>query len=174
MNLLVAQDMDLDEVAELVNQAYRSTAVPGWTSEVGLIDGPRTNRQSLAEMIANGASTLLLARDSVSGRLSGCVALTPRQHGEWYLSMLAVGPQAQATGLGKSIMAGAEKFARGAGAHTLKISVINLRLPLIEWYERLGFARTGQTEPFPYDDTNVGAPLRDDLVLVALTKSLTI
>ena len=173
MELYIAKVKDLDNVAELVNQAYRGLSAPDWSTEVGLVDGPRTNRQSLQEMIENGASIILLVQDNASCRLSGCVTLSPIDSGEWYLSMLAVGPQVQSSGVGKSIMTGAEKFARDAGAKSLKISVINVREKLIEWYERRGFAKTGQSEPFPFGDSNVGVPLRDDLALVTLTKSLT-
>ncbi len=172
MELFIAQAKDLGSVAELVNQAYRGVSAPDWTSEVGLIDGPRTNRHDLEKMIENGVSTLLLARNCASGRLLGCVTLSPMDNGEWYLSMLAVNPQEQSSGIGKSIMTGAEIFARDAGARSLKISVINLRGKLIEWYERRGFAKTGHTEPFPYDTPGVGVPLRNDLALVTLTKSL--
>ncbi|NDL65673.1 GNAT family N-acetyltransferase [Acerihabitans arboris] len=172
MELSIATEDVLDNVAELVNQAYRGISAPDWTSEVGLIDGPRTNRLALQEMIKNDASTILLALDRASGRLTGCVALSPLDHGEWYLSMLAVDPQSQSSGNGKSIMTGAEDFARGAGARSLKISVINVRQKLIEWYERRGFVKTGHTEAFPYDDPGVGVPLRGDLALVTLTKSL--
>lgn len=172
MELSIATVKDLDSVADLVNQAYRGLSAPDWTTEAGLIDGPRTNRRDLADMINNGASTLLMAVDRDSGRLSGCVTLSPLDNGEWYLSMLAVSPHAQSAGLGKAIMVGAEKFARDGGARRMKISVINVREKLIEWYERRGFVKTGHREPFPYDDPDVGKPLRDDLALVTLTKSL--
>ncbi|WP_413721724.1 GNAT family N-acetyltransferase [Sodalis sp. RH23] len=174
MELSIAGAQELDGVAELVNQAYRGLSAPDWTTEVGLIDGPRTSRRDLADMIENGASIILLAVEPARGELCGCVALTPLDQGEWYLSMLAVSPHAQSAGLGKSIMAGAEKFARDAGAGSLKISVINVRDKLIAWYERRGFAKTGDTEPFPYNDPNVGVPLRDDLALITLTKSLAV
>lgn len=173
MALSIAKSADLDCIVELVNHAYRGVAAPDWTSEVGLIDGPRTHRQALDEMIASG-SFILLAKDPLTGRLSGCVALTPLANAEWYLSMLAVSPHSQSAGLGHSIMDDAQAFARDAGARRLKISVINLREKLINWYERRGFARTGQTEPFPYHEPGVGTPLRQDLALITLTKSLAI
>ncbi len=172
MALFLARTKDLDQVAELVNQAYRGVAAPDWTSEVGLIDGPRTNRAALADTLKNDAAIILLAKDGAADELCGCVALSPMANAQWYLSMLAVSPQFQAAGLGKSIVAGAENYAHSAGAQSLKISVINLREKLIAWYERLGFVKTGETEPFPYDDPSVGTPLRQDLALVTLTKTL--
>lgn len=39
-------------------------------------------------------------------------------------------------------------------------------------YERQGYVRTGEVEPFPRDDPTVGKPLRDDLALVILRKEL--
>jgi hypothetical protein len=54
----------------------------------------------------------------------------------------------------------------------VKISVLNVREALLAWYERQGYVRTGAVEPFPYDDATVGTPLRSDLALVTLTKTL--
>ena len=172
MELSFAGADDLDQVAKLVNRAYRSVATSDWTSEVGLIAGPRTSRQALAGSIENGASIILLAKAAVTGELCGCVALSPLADAQWYLSMLAVSPQYQSAGVGKSILSGAESYAQNAGARSLTISVINLRHRLIEWDERRGFVRTGQTEPFPYDHLGESVALRRDLVLVSLSKSL--
>jgi hypothetical protein len=52
------------------------------------------------------------------------------------------------------------------------MTVVNLRDTLIAWYERRGYAPTGETEPFPYGDARFGAPRRDDLAFVVLRKRL--
>jgi len=171
VNLTVASRADLDGVVTLVNDAYRgSSKQPGWTHEMTLLAGKRVDSASLSAMIEKDRATILVMRDGRDG--VGCVALQPVDRVEWYLSMLAVDPDRQADGLGKSIMAGAEKFASERGAQRIKISVINLRASLIAWYERQGYIRTGAVEPFPYEDPTVGRPLRDDLSLITLTKSL--
>jgi hypothetical protein len=54
----------------------------------------------------------------------------------------------------------------------MRISVIQLRAPLIEWYERRGFRATGESVPFPYGDERNGIPLRDDLQLIVFEKPL--
>ena len=172
MQLRIATHDDIDSVVELVNQAYRGAASPGWTTEAGLIEGARVDRNALAQIIDAGATTILLARDQASDRLQGCVAVRPMEDGEWYLSMLAVSPASQAGGVGRSIMAAAEAFMHERGARSVKISVIDARETLIAWYERRGYERTGKTEPFPYDDPSVGVPLRQDLTLVILQKPL--
>jgi hypothetical protein len=53
-----------------------------------------------------------------------------------------------------------------------KITVVQQREPLIGWYERRGYRRTGALEAFPYGDESVGTPLRDDLRFVVLEKAL--
>jgi hypothetical protein len=52
------------------------------------------------------------------------------------------------------------------------MTVISIRDALIAWYERRGYVRTGETEPFPYGDRRFGIPLRDDLLFVVLEKHL--
>lgn len=170
--LTVATHDDLDQVVDLVNQAYRGSSSRGWTTEAGLIEGPRVDRQTLAQPLEAGTTTILLARDQTSHELQGCVAVRPIENAQWYLSMLAVNTATQTSGLGKWIMAAAERFMMERGAASIKISVINVRDALIAWYERQGYARSGEMEPFPYDDPSVGVPLRDDLMLVTLIKPL--
>jgi len=49
---------------------------------------------------------------------------------------------------------------------------VNVRDTLIAWYERRGYAPTGETRPFPYGDQRFGEPLRDDLAFIVLEKNL--
>ena len=57
-------------------------------------------------------------------------------------------------------------------ARWLRMSVINKRAELIAYYERRGYERTGEVEPFPYGDDRFGVPLVDDLEFVVLVKEL--
>jgi ribosomal protein S18 acetylase RimI-like enzyme len=171
MNVAVADSAELDRIAVLVNDAYRgSLKTPGWTHEMALIAGKRIDASALRSTIADGTTILVLrsGRDIVS-----CVALRPIDNGEWYLSMLAVDPDHQASGVGKTMMNGAETYARQRGARTIVLSVIIIRESLMAWYQRQGYSRTGKIEPFPYDDPTVGTALREDLALATMTKSLS-
>lgn len=58
------------------------------------------------------------------------------------------------------------------GARRIEMTVVHVRDSLIAWYERRGYASTGERRPFPYDDTRYGSPLRDDLEFVVLGKGL--
>lgn len=53
----------------------------------------------------------------------------------------------------------------------MKMTVINPQTALTAYYERRGFQRRGERIPFPKDIRN--GPLRDDLDLIVLRKSLT-
>ena len=61
------------------------------------------------------------------------------------------------------------------GGRSVRMTVVNVRDTLIAWYERRGYARTGATEPFPYEDARFGVPRRADLAFVELRdRSLTV
>ncbi|MDA4825259.1 GNAT family N-acetyltransferase, partial [Enterobacter kobei] len=69
--------------------------------------------------------------------------------GTAYLGMLSVEPERQAGGLGRFMIAAAEAEAAARfGARTIRMTVIRQRPELIAWYERRGYALTGETEPF--------------------------
>ncbi len=169
---------DLPEVARLVNSAYRGEGARlGWTSESELIDGQRTDPASLAEELAGpNPSTVLVLRETATGPILACVFLekVPAEEGppRCHLGMLTVSPTLQAQGLGRVLIEAAETFARDWGAGRMAMTVISVRDTLIGYYERRGYARTGETKPFPYGDARFGLPRRDDLRFVVLEKGL--
>jgi GNAT superfamily N-acetyltransferase len=174
MPLFVAADTDLEEIAALVNDAYRGDgARRGWTDESDYVDGQRTSALALRRdlALATGA-TLMAFRDAPASAWLGCVWLEPAEAGVWYLGMLTVRPDQQDRRLGRAILDASEQLARERGARRIRITVVNLRDALIAWYERRGYALTGETQPFPYEDARFGVPRRADLVFVVLEKPL--
>jgi GNAT superfamily N-acetyltransferase len=168
-----ATDDDMPLIAGLMNRAYRGNAEGGWRSEAGHIAGERTNAALLRDdLAAKPAAVMLLWCESPDAVPIGCVWLEPLGDGAWYLGSFAIEPVRQAGGLGGTMLRAAEDWAHEGGAGTIRISVINVRDALIDWYERRGYVRTGQTEPFPYGDDRFGTPLRDDLAFVILEKRL--
>jgi hypothetical protein len=49
--------------------------------------------------------------------------------------------------------------------------VLHVRETLIAWYERRGYRKTGENEPYPYGDERFGKPLVDGLYFVVMEKS---
>jgi ribosomal protein S18 acetylase RimI-like enzyme len=152
----------------LANLAFRGAE--GWSVEQ-FIEGDRLSEALLRADIAAKPHAMLLGHRE-DGRLLGSVWLEPGEEDRWYLGLLAVRPDLQARRLGRTLLAEAEDHARARGARRMRMTVVNLREPLIAWYERRGYARTGETAPFPYDDQRFGRPLRDDLHFVVLEKGL--
>ena len=173
MVLIPAVAADLPAVAELVNGAYRGAgAARGWTHEADFLDGARTTLEALRQDLETQPGALLVFRDGPEAELAGCVWLQPATAETWYLGMLSVRPERQAGGLGRTILEAAEALARARGGQRMRMTVVNIRDTLIAWYGRRGYAWTGETEAFPYDDERVGRPKRDDLCFVVLEKPL--
>jgi GNAT superfamily N-acetyltransferase len=87
---------------------------------------------------------------------------------------LAIDPEQQNNGLGRTLLSAAEQWVHERGARRVRMTVVNVRDTLIAWYLRRGYHRTGETNPFPYGDNRFGTPLRDDLSFVVLEKDLTL
>ena len=170
--ILPATLADVPALTDLINQAYRGPATAqSWTTEAHLLDGPRLGEGHVRTMLvaARDDHAALLKYVADSGGLQGCVYLEAKGPG-LYLSTLAVAPEAQAQGVGRQLLAAAEAYARQHGCTHIKISVLAARPELLAWYERHGYQRTGQSEPFP-DTTEFGQP-RQPLVLLKLEKQI--
>ncbi|MFD0776789.1 GNAT family N-acetyltransferase, partial [Streptomonospora algeriensis] len=102
-----------------------------------------------------------------------CCELADGGDGSAYFGMFAVQPDAQGGGLGRRVLAEAERIAaEELDSATMRMTVLRQRADLIAWYERRGYRRTGETVPFPYGDERFGLPKREDLVLEELAKPL--
>jgi len=139
---------DLPTLKALVESAYRGNAARGgWTHEADLIEGERISAPELAALLGDDAQHVLLAE--ADGALLGTVTITDCGEGRAYLGMLAVDPACQAAGLGRQVIAAGEDAARALGARRMEMTVIAPRAELIAYYERRGYARTGEMRGFP-------------------------
>lgn len=163
---------DVPSIVALVESAYRGeSGLRGWTTESHLLDGQRTDAEGVLELLdRDGSIVLLVERDAT---LVACCHIE-RQDGAGYFGMFAVSPELQAGGIGRALLAEAERVVRERWQlAAMHMTVIEQRADLIAWYERRGYRRTGETAPFPYGDERFGLPRRDDLRFVYLRKALT-
>ena len=174
MFLTRAVESDYPEIIDLVNLAFRGSGPSAsWNVESGIIEGQRLNESLLREdFAAKPEGYLLTHRDETKGTLLGTVWLEPVGDGVWHLGLLTVRPDLQKKQLGRTLLAAAESYAKERGAQRIRMTVVNVRDLLIAWYERRGYTRTGETQPFPYGDERFGRPLRDDLHFVVLEKGI--
>jgi ribosomal protein S18 acetylase RimI-like enzyme len=170
MTIIPATFADIPALVPLVNAAYRGEgqnrnaadgqdkkangqdqsqcedSPKGWTSESHLINGSRTNAAGITELIQAPHSVMLKCIGE-EGQLAGCVHLE-KQEDKLYLGMLSVWPQMQGRGIGKHLLAAAADHAGKNNCDNIRITVISARPELIAWYERHGYQRTGEIQPF--------------------------
>jgi GNAT superfamily N-acetyltransferase len=123
----------------LINQAF--------AVERFFITGDRLDSTSTREYFDKGQ--FLLAEED--GALAAGVYVEMRGDRS-YLGLLAVDPSRQKAGLGRRMVAAAEEFAREMGSHAMDMTVVNLRLELPPFYEKLGYAVVGT------------APIREEML----------
>lgn len=165
----IATAADIPALLALVQSAYRGdSGRRGWTTESDLLDGQRTDAADIAEVMARPDSLIVMTERD--GRLLASCHVE-RQANGGYFGMFAVDPLQQGGGVGKAVLAEAERMARERWqCRAMHMTVIEQRAELIAWYERRGYRRTGQYKPFPYGDERFGIPLRDDLRFEVLIK----
>lgn len=168
-SISAATEKDVPELLRLVNSAYRGdSSRAGWTTEADLLDGTRTDEASLLDMIQHPRATVLVCKDA-AGLLAGCVYL--EEVGKsLYLGMLTVLPHLQSGGIGKQLLRVAEESARTKKCTTIQMTVISARAELIAWYERHGYYKTGETQPFPTEE-RFGIP-KQRLEFVVMKKQI--
>ena len=150
-SIRIATADDASSITKLLNIAYRGEASKqGWTTEAHLIAGDtRTDEKTIQEIMQQPGSTFLICRDEEQ-QLIGCINL--QQHGtKLYLGMFSVSPQLQGTGIGKQLLQAAEEHAATMKATAIYMTVITLRTELVNWYQRHGYADTGERKAFTED-----------------------
>lgn len=148
--LSTATPADATALAALINSAYRGdSSRQGWTTEADLLAGRRTDSLEIGSLMADPAKRWLCCRDGRT--LVGCVLLQAEQQpGTVSLSMLAVQPNRQGNGIGRCLLAAAERIAvEDWGARRISMWVIPCRSELLAYYQRRGYRRSGECQPFP-------------------------
>ena len=162
---------DIPALVTLVTSAYRGdVSKQGWTTEADMLEGQRIDAEVLRRDIERPRSRILLVeRDDA---LLAC-AHVAEEDGAGYFGMFSVRPDLQGSGMGKTLLAEAERVAAEEWKlPAMRMTVIDIREELIDFYVRRGYRRTGIKTPFPYGDERYGIPKRDDLRFEILEKPL--
>ncbi len=169
LSFRLASAADVAAVVALVESAYRGdSGRRGWTTESDLLDGHRTDIDAVAALLQQPDDCVLLAE--VEGHLVASCHVQ-RQGECGYFGMFAVDPAHQSAGVGKQMLAEAERIVRERWhCCAMRMTVIEQRAELLAWYQRRGYRRTGEFEPFPYGDERFGIPRRDDLRFAVLAR----
>ncbi|MGB8476578.1 MAG: GNAT family N-acetyltransferase [Candidatus Acidiferrum sp.] len=125
---------DLGGLTKLINAAF--------VVERPFLDGERIDDQGTREFFDKGKFLIV---EEAPG-IVGCVYCEVRDE-RGYLGLLAVDPLRQGTGLGRKLMAAAEKYFRDSGCQAVDLRIISPRVPLPLFYRHLGYVEIG-TAPF--------------------------
>lgn len=166
---------DAGRLTALIERAYRGRDAAGlWSSEAHLLTGPRTSTEEVLALTLR-ADTRFLIAETKQGLLGCCLLqdLPERAGGHAaYFGMFAIDPGAHGTGIGKAVLAQAERCVQELwSAGQMVMTVISVRTELIAWYERRGYHLTGASLPFPFTATT-GETTRD-FCLLELRRDLT-
>lgn len=166
----IATEPDAHAIAGLVNRAYRPvSSVRGWTHEAHLVAGDRISSEQIRALLRSCSTVLVLCRDS---DIVACVHVQGDSAVAW-IGMLATEPAWQAHGLGKCMLQHAETFAvEHYKAVVMQMYVLAARPELIAFYERRGYARTGQIGDYPVA-AGTGQPLVERLKVEVIAKRAT-
>ena len=146
---------DIPELMVLIHNANRGeTSKQGWTTEADILEGTRIFETTLQKYIENPNSVLFKYADEeeyLDDRIIACIYLDKIfKNGDLkcYLGLLTVSPELQGRGIGKQLLHFANEWAWSQGCLSIIIRVITAREELIAWYERHGYVRTGEKQPF--------------------------
>lgn len=172
-----ATPADIPALLALVKSAYRGEdSRQGWTTEADLVADERIDEAGLLAKITAPGSAVLLATAAAAEDLLACceVLRHPPPSDLSYFGLFAVNPRLQNGGIGRKMLAEAERRAREEmGASRMEMTVVWLREELIAWYVRRGYVVVeGEKRPFPYEGLVNGKALRDDLYFLVLRKDL--
>jgi N-acetylglutamate synthase-like GNAT family acetyltransferase len=162
---------DAEDLVRVIRAAYRGdVSRRGWTSEADLVGGDRIDvQQVLAVVNAQQSFFLVLEQD---GEIIGCCHVEDHGDGQSYFGTFSISPALQGAGLGDYLLREAERQAVVACKSVqMELAVLDQQTKLIEWYERRGFERTGETRPFPADE-KYAKPLQGNLRFIVLKKDL--
>lgn len=170
LHIRPAQPTDIPALLDVITRAYRSTG--GWTTEADLVEGGRTSPELLQKDLDNPQVAPFVAEQD--GQILGCAKVSRIANSVCDFGLFAVDPNTQSRGLGKLLLAHGEQVALTQfAAHTLEIQVLEHRPELVAFYERRGFAPTGEWELFDFDDAAFGRAKRPGLRFQTFRKALS-
>lgn len=138
----------MSSVTELVNEVYEEAEKGLWAAGTA-----RTSREEVESFTRAGE--MAVAR--VAGELVGCVRIRRLDAHTGEFGMLAAAPGRRGTGIGRALVAFAERESARRGADTMQLELLVPRgwshpskVFLDEWYTRIGYraGRTGAIEDF--------------------------
>lgn len=170
LNFRLAQSADIPQLIDLINKSYREQQGRSWTTELEWVKGQRITEHQLEEQL-QFANSILLVAEANSSKIVACIGLT-FENNQVEVGTFCTDPHVQNMRIGRSVLEYAEQYALKEDPHLTKavMHVLDVRSELIAYYERRGYVKTGNEQPYPVE-ANVGVP-RVPIKLVEMKKDL--
>jgi GNAT superfamily N-acetyltransferase len=135
-----ARPEDRAAVEQIVGDAYSV-----YIERIGKPPGPMLD--DYAQLIADGRVSV---HEDADGEIEGIIVLLPKPD-HLLLDNIAVRPDRQGSGIGRRLIAFAEREARRLGAAELRLYTHEKMTENIALYTRIGFVETGRGRQAGYD-----------------------
>ncbi|RJE69948.1 acetyltransferase [Acinetobacter sp. JS678] len=170
LNFRLSSFADIPQLVDLINKSYRKQQGRSWTTELEWVKGLRITEHQLEEQLQLRNSTLLIAETEFS-KIVACIGLT-FENSQVEIGTFCTDPQVQNMRVGRSVLEYAEQYALKEDPHLTNavMYVLDIRSELIAYYERRGYVKTGNEQPYPVE-ANVGVP-KVPIKLVEMKKDL--
>ncbi len=166
MPILKANIDDSPAIVTLLDNSYRGEgSKSGWTSEADLFLGNKRTDEAKIRELFNTTEAVFLKYINDQQMITGCVFLQKKEN-KLYLGMLSVSPKVQGMGIGKHFLKAAEEHAKDQRCSSVFMTVISVRTELIAWYERHGYNRTGETVPFPVEESSSTPVMNLEMIIL--------
>lgn len=175
----IATPEDAPAIRQLVQAAFQAADTrQDWTADMDLNIRFRLTVEEVMPRIISPDGAIVMAfvttDDNGDESLVASVEVAKRSNDLARLSMLAVDQQHQRGGIGREILAHAERYCQQRwGVTKFGLDALSTRQALIAWYMRRGYQKTGETVPFPVEKFSDLA-LPEDLCFVQLEKDLSL
>ncbi|WP_165942921.1 GNAT family N-acetyltransferase [Marinomonas flavescens] len=151
---------EASDISDLLNLAYRG--LDNWTEETTLLDGKRASPSLVERSMKESGTYFFVCRNDTA--LLACIRLTLVGN-EAYIGSFAVLPTYQRSGIGTHLLAEIEQIAtKEYGVTFFSLPVLTGQNTLKKFYEKCGYHKTGNTEPYPVH-LNIGKPKRSDVTI---------
>lgn len=163
----VATPSDAPLLQDMIERGFRAedTARPEWTCDMKIGNAFRLPLANVERAIANPEGCIIVASDASTDAVAACFEVARKADDLARFAWFVIAQEYQMKGLGRVVLAYAEQFVaeRWEGVRRLDMNAVSSREKLIKWYERCGYVKTGETQPFP---------MEEDLHFIMLEKKL--
>jgi GNAT superfamily N-acetyltransferase len=155
---------DINSIISLVNDAFMEDAffkIPERRQRLKKYKDDPFGVENIEDIVKVSDFIACFSAIEDTKEMLGCIRVeVADQKSTASFGMLSVPKRNQRRGIGRQLVLAAEDWARQKNCSRMEISVVNIRTPVVEFYERLNYKAFG--EPIGFDEMLGGKFLGDE------------